>query len=263
MKSQSCHLAPIPRTHPSSSNLEPRTSAAALQYPTTLSNHAQNLVTTSAGDVQLITLSTENMIPSKEPSFYGTVSRFTERVTYAFRPLSPTTMILVPPESRPRYHISAGSNCFTPSSYITTIRRGGSEIGELVADFEMGDSTLPQSVYIRGTQHLIKDSIKTPKSAHFGRNIGWKDRQLFYNNYQEWTLSFRNLEWDLSENTKICTSSSSSRPSRKVLYAKFTPCQGRDLAQLEVTPEGQDQFDDILISALILEWKRLMLDSVS
>ncbi len=41
------------------------------------------------------------------------------------------------------------------------------------------------------------------------------------------------------------------------------PRRGRSLAQLEVMPEGQELFDDILISALILERRRLMLDSVN
>lgn len=35
----------------------------------------------------------------------------------------------------PSYYISVNMNCFTPSSYITTIRRDGWE-GEVVGDFE-------------------------------------------------------------------------------------------------------------------------------
>lgn len=49
-------------------------------------------------------------------------------------------MLLLPPlsapDTRPRYHISVSTNCFTPSSYITTVRKGGSEVGELVGEFE-------------------------------------------------------------------------------------------------------------------------------
>ncbi|PBK80499.1 hypothetical protein ARMGADRAFT_1171883 [Armillaria gallica] len=233
------------------------------QYLTTLSNHADNLVTTSTDDVQLMPPMPENTVPSIEPPLYNAVSRLTEPVTYSFRPHSLNTMVLVPPDLRPRYHISTGSNCFIPSSYITTIRRGGTEHDELVADFEMGASKLPESVYIRGGEYHIKDTIKICKSAHLGRNISWKDRQAFYNNHQEWTLGSQNIEWDLSENTKVCTSSSRTSRAPKVIYAKFTPRRGRSLAQLEVTPEGQELFDDILISALILERRRLMLDSVN
>ncbi|SJL18189.1 uncharacterized protein ARMOST_21767 [Armillaria ostoyae] len=179
------------------------------QYPTTLSNRAENLVTTSTGDVQLMPPMAENSIASIEPPLYNAVSRLTERVTYSFCPHSLNTMVLIPPDLRPRYHISTGSNCFIPSSYVTTIRRGGTEHDELVADFEMGNSKLPESVYIQGGEYHIKDALKTRKSAHLGRNISWKDRQAFYNNHQEWTLGSQNIEWDLSENTKVVSKSPS------------------------------------------------------
>ncbi|KAK0196346.1 hypothetical protein F5146DRAFT_662 [Armillaria mellea] len=232
-------------------------------YPATLSSHAENLVTTSAGDVQLMPPMTENYIRSIEPPLYDAGSRLTEHVTYSFRPHTLNTMVLVPPDLRPRCHISTGSNCFIPSSYITTIRRGGTEHDELIADFEMGDSKLPESVYIRGREHPIKDAMKICKSAHLGRNISWKDRQAFYKNHQEWTLGSQIIEWDLSEHIKVRTSSSHTSRVPKVLYARFTPRKGRDLAQLEVMPEGQELFHDILVSALILERRRLTLDSVN
>lgn len=48
-------------------------------------------------------------------------------------------MILAPPldqeNPHPSYFISINLNCFTPSSYITVIRRGSWE-GEFVGDFE-------------------------------------------------------------------------------------------------------------------------------
>jgi hypothetical protein len=49
-------------------------------------------------------------------------------------------MLLMPPrsapDSRPLYHISVSINPFIPTSSTTTIRRGASENGEHVADFE-------------------------------------------------------------------------------------------------------------------------------
>lgn len=39
------------------------------------------------------------------------------------------------PEPQPPYYISVNMNCFTPSSYVTVIRRGAWE-GEVVGDFE-------------------------------------------------------------------------------------------------------------------------------
>ncbi|KAK0213462.1 hypothetical protein DFS33DRAFT_1483145 [Desarmillaria ectypa] len=250
--------------HPSSLSLPSpiaSTAAARRQYLAGLSNNAENFVNTSVGDVYLAPPLAEDTISSIQPTLYNVASRFTERVTYLFRPLSPNTMVLVPPDLRPQYHISVGSNCFIPSSYITTVRRGGSENDEFVAEFEMGKSKLPESLYIRGEEHLIKQVIKTCKSLNLGRNVSWKDRQLFYNNHQEWTL--KNMEWNLSEDTKICTTSSRTSRALKMLYAKFTPRRGHKPAQLEVTPEGQELFDDILLSVLILERRRLMLDSTN
>jgi hypothetical protein len=49
-------------------------------------------------------------------------------------------MILLPsaesPVTRPAYHITVSMNCFVPFSYITSIRRGGTEDEEYVGDFE-------------------------------------------------------------------------------------------------------------------------------
>lgn len=57
-----------------------------------------------------------------------------------FIPSSGTSMVLLPSEStshaHPLYHISVDQHCFHPGSYITTIRRGDSESGTFVGDFE-------------------------------------------------------------------------------------------------------------------------------
>ncbi|KAK0480659.1 hypothetical protein IW261DRAFT_1473756 [Armillaria novae-zelandiae] len=48
-------------------------------------------------------------------------------------------MLLPPvssPDTLPRYHISASTNWFTPSSYMTNIRKGASESGEFVGEFD-------------------------------------------------------------------------------------------------------------------------------
>lgn len=49
-------------------------------------------------------------------------------------------MVLVPQSSyrdtRPIYHISWQEDYFLPGNFITTIRRGGSENGQFVAEFK-------------------------------------------------------------------------------------------------------------------------------
>jgi hypothetical protein len=71
---------------------------------------------------------------------YDTARVPTEPIKYTFSPQSFNTMLLVPPpdvqDTRPLYHISVALNCFIPSSFVTTIRRGASEYGEYVGEFE-------------------------------------------------------------------------------------------------------------------------------
>ncbi|EIM81989.1 uncharacterized protein STEHIDRAFT_161341 [Stereum hirsutum FP-91666 SS1] len=61
-------------------------------------------------------------------------------IRYILSPHSPNFILVLPSsdaaDTRPLYRISVNSNCFIPSSYVTTIRRGGSEDGEFAGDFE-------------------------------------------------------------------------------------------------------------------------------
>ncbi|THU99567.1 hypothetical protein K435DRAFT_855556 [Dendrothele bispora CBS 962.96] len=60
-------------------------------------------------------------------------------VVYIFTPLPHNSMRLAPevqtPGAYPPYHISVNFNCFTPSSYITSVRRNNQD-GDIVGDFE-------------------------------------------------------------------------------------------------------------------------------
>jgi hypothetical protein len=66
------------------------------------------------------------------------------RGPFTFSPFGTNTMLLLPhplsPNSRPLYHISVSNDFFRPHIYITTIRRGGSDQGEIVAEIK---SSLP------------------------------------------------------------------------------------------------------------------------
>jgi hypothetical protein len=71
-------------------------------------------------------------------------------ITYTFFPqtIPANSMIMKPPSyvknPHPSYYISVSMNCFTPSSYITTIRRDGWE-GEMIGDFEYGINEGPMT----------------------------------------------------------------------------------------------------------------------
>ena len=68
-------------------------------------------------------------------------------------------MLLLPPsdaaDTRPVYHISVDMNVIVPTSIITTIRRGGSNSGELVGQFELGMTIRLATVFTRGKEHTI------------------------------------------------------------------------------------------------------------
>jgi hypothetical protein len=63
-----------------------------------------------------------------------------DALAYNFVTDTPGAMLLVPPpdapSSQPAFHVSVTPNCFAPSSYITTLRRGAGPRGEVVGQFE-------------------------------------------------------------------------------------------------------------------------------
>ncbi|KAL0959275.1 hypothetical protein HGRIS_014546 [Hohenbuehelia grisea] len=192
----------------------------------------------------------DDITPSDSPPVYAEAQRPTHAVKYTFSPTGANTMILVPPEvepdSRPKYHISVSMDCFIPSLYITTIRRGGTEDGEVVGDFQIGEADQPETVFIRGKDWRIKEAFTRYGPSKAPRWI--------------WGFRGRKLYWDCREDTKVCYDTT----AKTKLYAKFTPKtsmrtrgQPVELASLEVFPDGQVLFDDILITALITERYRL------
>lgn len=64
----------------------------------------------------------------------------THETTYTFSPQSSNSMLLLPPpesqDTRPFYHISVATNCFIPYMFVTTLRRGATEYGAYVGEFE-------------------------------------------------------------------------------------------------------------------------------
>lgn len=190
-------------------------------------------------------------VPFGNPPSYGIASQPVQPVLYSFSTVSPTSMLLLPPlsasDSRPRYHISVSTNCFTPSSYITTIRKGTSESGELVGEFEMGltSKLKPPTVCVRGQEALLRDILDDSKRDV--ASIFWKGQS-------------GHLFWDDNSITKKCYRTEHCRPFE--LLAEFSVPNGlrwlgdpAECTQLRIYPEGQEHFDDILISILVLERK--------
>ncbi|SJL06185.1 uncharacterized protein ARMOST_09521 [Armillaria ostoyae] len=109
----------------------------------------------------------------------------------------------------------------------------------------MGIADKTATLFIRGKEFPIGDVLGKSGSRRGGL---W-----------DWKFVKHGLFWDCKTNPRKCFSI-----DRKTLFAIFmpvTPLRKPDtpaeLPQLEVTPQGQPFFDDILMSAMIIERWRL------
>ncbi|KAJ8084427.1 para-aminobenzoate synthase, (PABA) [Marasmius tenuissimus] len=190
------------------------------------------------------------------PPVYSSVTKPSDTVTYLFSPMPGNAMLLIPPKNvsnaKHPYLIGVGLNCFTPSSHITTVRKYGWD-GEFVGDFEIGTSNSknPSSVCLRGNEHPIYDVLVS--STRLFKNF-WTWKTL------EHEKASVTLYWDDSSGGGVITCFSSKDRTPGNFLARFSPRghprrQGRptDFPKLEVTPDGHEVFEDILMSALIIE----------
>ncbi|KAJ3503544.1 hypothetical protein NLJ89_g8383 [Agrocybe chaxingu] len=185
------------------------------------------------------------------PDYIDTVQLPDVAVKYSFSSTSFNTMIVTPTSDaadlRSKYHISISMNCFTPFSYITTIRRGGTGFGVLVAQFEMGISSESATVTIKDREMEIGSVLKKVAGSRQAGSWLWIPSK-----------KSKALTWDCKSQPFMCHSLTTKKP-----LAKFTPSrhveQGEppSMAELVVSPEGQNHFDDLLVSLLIIERKRL------
>ncbi|KAJ3829828.1 hypothetical protein EV361DRAFT_392567 [Lentinula raphanica] len=190
------------------------------------------------------------------PPGYATTTKPTESITYIFEPRQgENSMILHPLATNEQdvidhaYYISVNSNCFTPSSYITSIWKYGRH-KNFVGDFEIAakNSKSVDTVFFRGMEHPIEEVLVT-SSRLFYTQWTWKPAESHFILY-----------WDdsLGGNSIACFKSKDKTNSN--LLAKFIPRThmrrpGREIeyTRLEVTPGGHELFEDVLISALIIE----------
>ncbi|KAK0189195.1 hypothetical protein F5146DRAFT_1003140 [Armillaria mellea] len=188
-------------------------------------------------------------IPFGAPPAYNTARLPTTPVTYSFSRLSFNSLILVPPpespDSRPLYHISVNNNVFNTMSHTTVIHRGPTEDGPYVGEFESGISYKNAIVYMGG--------IETPLSARLSKQGGSKAGRW------TWSGPKHKVAWNC-EFTPFCHSVN----NQNTVYARFSPGNKLrkantppELYTLQIMPAGQVFFDDILISALLIEQQRL------
>ncbi|KIP05937.1 hypothetical protein PHLGIDRAFT_19574 [Phlebiopsis gigantea 11061_1 CR5-6] len=205
---------------------------------------AESIATTSYGST------TSDYPDSANPNVMGPVS-------YTFAPVlhSPNSMNLQSQVAMvPVYHISVRMNVFIPSSYITIVTRGDNVRGEMVGQFEMGFSIKKATVIMDGKEKLI-ENVLVKGGTRMARTWQWKFE----------SDSSRHISWTFDDPVKYCYVGTRSVGSAANVLAAFTPppltprSDGRvaPAATLKVFPLGQYLFDHILLSALILERRRL------
>ncbi|KAK7694970.1 hypothetical protein QCA50_002158 [Cerrena zonata] len=153
-------------------------------------------------------------------------------VTYQFEPTGMNSMALVPATpNAPRYEayrVELFLNCFNPTSHISKVYRRGTNNFEPVAEFEMGISAEPARIQFRG-----HDSCEMTKMFYAYRNV------------QSRNPCFR--RGDRAAETRLAT-------------LVFTGSGNGILSPpttLWVSTTGHEIFDDIVVSALLAERKRL------
>ncbi|KAK7064090.1 hypothetical protein R3P38DRAFT_2822352 [Favolaschia claudopus] len=198
----------------------------------------------------------ENKMSPISPARYRSPRRPAGPVTYLFTPLPSNSMLLAPSDvtDRPQrpYIVSVNLNCFTPTSYITQIKKTAWD-GDHVGDFELSSVNVRNSgtVCLRGNEYLISDVLSSQFNV-FRTTWEWKIK----NGTDKPILLF----WDDYAGGGVLTCYSSHDKNPDSLLARFTPRtslrkygQPHDPPKLMVSPEGHDFFDDILMSALIIE----------
>ncbi|KAJ7597508.1 hypothetical protein C8J56DRAFT_920252 [Mycena floridula] len=235
---------PPPDTPPQQNSLFPSYSS---NYSTpTLSPPPSNASTSRSGRSHSRT--------PKPPAPIYPQDRPAKSICYAFLTMPSNAMVLVPPDNtvnaHPPYHISVSLNVFTPTSFITTIRRNKRD-GEFVGSFEIGPfgSRTLNTVCLGSTEYPLNEVM----------------HHTLFRNTWSWKTLYRNkgvtLYWDARiSGGNVLTCFASKEKSHATMLAKFIPkgqppAQGRrmDYPKLEVTPQGHDLFDDIIISGLLIE----------
>ncbi|XP_006462147.1 hypothetical protein AGABI2DRAFT_119011 [Agaricus bisporus var. bisporus H97] len=178
-------------------------------------------------------------------------------MTYTFTPVEgdSETMILVPStatsNSHAVYHIRVTHDLFDPSFFITTIKKGGTSDGRLVGDFttKQDCSAFEETVFYKNIENRIFTKLIVVKKDEYH----WKMRG---------GAELLVWKWDKNWTCQHVPAQSPSKNKRYPIIAQFfpyvlrSPSNPHKIAHMTVQPSGQQFFDDIILSLLIVERKR-------
>ncbi|GJE98176.1 hypothetical protein PsYK624_143980 [Phanerochaete sordida] len=124
----SYHTEPRPASLASTVHIERATAPPTISYPSLAISSSQT------------TLSSANEISLNAARLSPLIAQ--SGLRYSFSQDSPSSMQLLPPPEAPNnhslYHISVRMNVFKPGSYVSVVRRGETESGPYVGEFEYG-----------------------------------------------------------------------------------------------------------------------------
>ncbi|CAL1695202.1 unnamed protein product [Somion occarium] len=234
-----------------------RSSGFASHREPSIFSDVQSLATSSISPMSSPPNGMVSPSPTRSTHRYSNASAGSRSIradaTYTFQPTGFNCMDLVAshPLSGPSsavYHVDISFNCFNPTSFITAVRRGGLREGEFVAKFEMGISTDRARLQFHDYQECDTEQIFYPY-----RNVGSNLSERWC-----WKRSPLHLQWDsLQDHTGyFCCKDPSRNPSKTSLATLVHNGQSTSTA-LWVSAAGHEIFDDIFISALLVERKRL------
>ncbi|KAI0348349.1 hypothetical protein BDW22DRAFT_78430 [Trametopsis cervina] len=179
--------------------------------------------------------------------------------TCAFYDIGVGAIALHPPADTPNptplYIIKVTPNVFMPTSYITTVERGG-PIRQLVARFEMGLTRDPATLFMGNQRYRLSDVFSNFRRV--GSRLG-QDRW-------KWVRGRYDLQWNCVNNLEpFChfDKDPNKTPLAKLIpaIAAYAPdamisAPGPPATKLMVLSPDLALLDEIIVSALIVERKR-------
>ncbi|KAF5374357.1 hypothetical protein D9758_004719 [Tetrapyrgos nigripes] len=198
----------------------------------------------------------DHHVPFGAPPGYTRAERPEKNVTYSLSAGAPNTCLLVPsadsPNTRPRFHVTVA------------VRQGGTENGRFVAEFEIGHDQLKSKMadWITYGDLQRQPLLYVLHEQYYTT----KDTRIKYSSGEFYWWFFKRPPETVQWRCYATAEETVKKQEEAKLYATYTPLkQVRHgirvetlvLRQLEVTPEAHDFLDQILISLLILERRRL------
>ncbi|KAK7694969.1 hypothetical protein QCA50_002157 [Cerrena zonata] len=181
-------------------------------------------------------------------------SNYGDTTHYSFRQVDFNSMKVVrTPESEdqaPVYSITVLMNCFMPLSSVTRVTRGAPGEGPVVGEFETGISSIEGRIHFerdgKGSRNLT-DIFKRLPGSKFSRE---KSKNW------EWHRGPFRLAWEKSSKANEYTCYTHGEHTTPLAKLRWVVGGSPATVTLEVTNSSHELFDDIIVSALLVEQRR-------